>query len=344
MIRCSNLARIAACPGSYYAALGLREEWSEAARQGTLMHKAAETGDYSNLDARQTKLVERAISQRDELIGRLFGEGRGFVLKEKRINNYELRLSGQLDYGMIAPLKALIVDYKFGDHGVEDADTNLQMRGYATAFAASNLCPQDVLDVYCAIIQPSVTDDPVVVQYSRSDLRKSWSELSRLIDRALNNDQPPRRPSSECRFCVARATDRCPESQAMVKASEAPVDIPAEALSALLNRWTIAKPIGTRLEEIAKERIAAGEVIPGWRLKDNAPRSRVSDVMAAWACIEDLFTPDQFAEACSVAIGKLEATYREEKGCTWQEAKDEIRKRLADVLVRKEIAPSLVPE
>lgn len=343
MIRCSNLARIAACPGSYYATLGLKEEWSDAARQGTLMHKAAETGDYSQLDARQTKLVERAIAQRDELITRLFGEDRGFVLTEKRINNYELRLSGQLDYGMIAPLKALIVDYKFGDYGVEDADTNLQMRGYATLFAASNLCPQDVMDVYCAIIQPSVTDDPVVVQYSRSDLRKAWSELSRLIDRALG-ESPVRKPSAECRFCVARATDRCPESQAMVLWPEAPIDIPAEVLGELLNRWTIAKPIGSKLEEIAKARLAAGEVIPGWKLKENAPRSSVSNVMAAWARIEDLFTPEQFAQACSVAIGKLEATYREEKGCTWQEAKDEIRKRLADVLVRKEIAPSLVPE
>lgn len=344
MIRCSNLARIAACPGSYYATLGLKEEWSDAARQGTLMHKSAETGDCSKLDARQTKLVERAIAQRDELITQLFGEDRDFVLTEKRINNYELRLSGQLDYGMIAPPKALIVDYKFGDHGVEDADTNLQMRGYATVFAASNLCPQEITDIYCAIIQPSVTDAPIVVQYSRTDLRKAWEELSRLIDRALNNNQPPRRPSSECRFCVARATDRCPESQAMVTAPEAPVDIPAEALSALLNRWTIAKPIGTRLEEIAKERLAAGETIPGWRLKDNAPRSRVSDVMQAWARIEDLFTPDQFAEACSVAVGRLVAMYREQEGCTWQVAKDEVRKRLAGVLVSQEISPSLVQE
>lgn len=343
MIRCSDLARIAACPGSYYAALGLREEWSEAARQGTLMHKAAETGDCSKLDARQTKLVERAIAQRDELIVQLFGENRGFVLTEKRINNYELRLSGQLDYGMIAPLKALIVDYKFGDHGVEDADTNLQMRGYATVFAASNLCPQDVLDVYCAIIQPSVTDDPVVVQYSRSDLRKAWAELSRLIDRGLG-ESPVRKPSAECRFCVARATDRCPESQAMVTAQEAPVDIPADTLSALLDRWTIAKPIGTRLEEIAKERLAAGEIIHGWRLKDNAPRSRVSDVMQAWARIEDIFTPNQFAEACSVAVGSLVAMYREQEGCTWQVAKDEVRKRLAGVLVAQEISPSLERE
>lgn len=345
MIRCSNLARVAACPGSYYAALGLREEWSEAARQGTLMHKAAETGDCSKLDARQTKLVERSVAQRDLLCAQIFGKEEGTTtLKEKRINNFSLRLSGQLDFGVVGQSKALIVDYKFGDHGVEDADTNLQMRGYATVFAASNLCPQEITDIYCAIIQPSVTDAPIVVQYSRTDLRKAWEELSRLIDRALNNNQPPRRPSSECRFCVARATDRCPESQAMVTAQEAPVGIPAEALSALLDRWTIAKPIGTRLEQLAKERLAAGETIPGWRLKDNAPRSRVSDVMQAWARLEDLFTPDQFAEACSVAVGTLVAMYREQEGCTWQVAKDEVRKRLAGVLVAQEISPSLVQE
>ena len=341
MIRASNLPRVAACPGAHVACLGIREQRSEAADAGTKMHRACETGDAEALDARETKLVERALAAENALKDRFVGDAATGIFREQQIYYNRLRLSGKIDKAYVTPKVGLIVDYKFGTWAVDDADTNLQLRAYGVLFAGSRLCPDSVERIYMAIIQPTVTDEPVVVEYTREDLRKAYAEIDRYVTLAMS-DNPPRRPSEHCKFCPAAGTARCPESAALIKAPELPLMIEAAVLGQLLGEWKRVESIGTALEKIAKERMLAGEQIPGWELKDNAPRSKVKDVMQAWAGLEDLLTAKQFAEACGVSLGKLEAAYREETGCTWPEAKDQVRSRLAGVIEKTDIAPSIV--
>ena len=123
----SQLAYREACPG------WKPDEGPQSAQaaEGTMMHKALETGDLKGLNEEQTRCVnlvsELFVSMREELEK---GESKAEVHQEMRLGIMDLTF-GTADLVVVSEAHAKIGDAKFGWNAVEDAETNLQGWAYA---------------------------------------------------------------------------------------------------------------------------------------------------------------------------------------------------------------------
>lgn len=349
MLRAAELERVALCPGSYWATQGIPYRSSPEAEEGTLMHKACETGQWEEgiLEPEQEATVRRALDIRTVLLTRIFGEGSKVrIQKEKFYKDFQIGLSGKFDWVACSAdstlsLNAVVGDWKFGRGQVEEADSNLQVRAYAVLAQRSRLIPPTVDKYFVVIIQPRVSNEPTICEYGRDDIERSVEQIVE-IRKAAEPVDAPRTPSPQaCRFCAACGTDRCPESQRMIAVVSQPVELQPERLSRALKAAAVAEGVIKQWRASARAQIEGGVEIPGWDLVPNSQRAHFTDVMGAWARLQDTLEPHAFADACKVTMGVLEEKYREKFACTWEEAKRGVRFLLRDVIEMRDVAPSL---
>jgi CRISPR/Cas system-associated exonuclease Cas4 (RecB family) len=343
LIRASNLERTALCCGSHWACEGIPYQSSPEADEGTLLHKACEVErwDEDVLTGEQISTVNRAIEIREKLMTRLFGQDK--VLRQKEVFYKALRIgvSGKTDFLATSEKMALSVDYKFGRGDVEDAESNLQIRTYAVLAVLSGRIKPTVEDIYVAIIQPRVSNEPTLCRYTREDIDRAIKDIVSIRE-AAEPMGAPRTPSPQaCRFCPASGTERCPESQVMIELVSRDIAPVPQKMALLLTAAKLAEPAIKRIRDAARAIISHGGEIPGWILEPNSDRAHVTDVMTGFNLLGEWITPQQYADSCRVTFGELEKQYREHHGCTWDEAKREVRKRLGPVIEMRSVAPSL---
>jgi hypothetical protein len=171
--------------------------------QGTKCHGAVEKDDYSNLDRTETKLVDFCIEKREEFAPASIAEEE---YREKKLDICQLKdgshaLFGTVDHVALAGPFAVVMDYKFGWHGVDAADTNIQ--GQAYVLGAFEAFPEvEEITLYFLLARRGEVTHHT---YTRDDVDTIRGRILTIIERAENKYGQPTPYPHICAYCGAKA-------------------------------------------------------------------------------------------------------------------------------------------
>ena len=352
----SNLERYAMCPGAYWLEQDLPYQQSAAGDEGKLLHAVlagmASEEQKSSLNRNQKHDLDICRREARALHEQVFGTVSGldgWMHEARLVATLEdgVLLSGIVDYYAFKDDKALIIDWKFGRGELTEAARNPQTRAYAVLVDAGVDGLQGKTSITCALIQPRVAVDERVTAtvYEPADIEQARSEL---LDIAAGirfaGDQRAPGPT-QCRYCKALGTDRCPESADTAR-QLAPLTLgdvmpTPDRLAQVLDICTVAEHVIERYRDYATEFIEAGGVIPGWALVPGNNVRKLKDIDAAWKAAQDVLAPEEFMSACSVSVTKLEAKMADKRGCKKNETRANFDSIMGDAITREQNAPSL---
>ncbi len=344
-IRASSLHRAALCPGSVTAEAGLPGKSSPDAERGKRVHKAWQASVHGEflLDGICKNDAEweaaEALTRRTKFLIAQFGGLRpgGRIRTEVRLTGDGI--TGTTDMVADCEQATLLVDGKSGWADYTPAEENAQLRAYAVMLYEKE--QPDRLAV--ALVSPG---SQTVTEYGPTEIDQAKAEIAEIHTAAADPDAPRIPNEYACAYCKALATGRCPEScqtperitEAIDKAAE---NLPAEKVSQLLDLAAAADAAIKRIREEAKERLAAGDEIPGWELKPGANRRTIPDAGNALG----LPLPESEVYACmSAQPGKLETALKKKfqaEGLKAGEAKAKAKDTLDPIVETAQGSPQL---
>lgn len=342
----SKVARIAACPGSIAATAGIKDESSPAAQEGERLHAVMAGGGRVGLTDEQRDVIQACADAGTDLLAKYLPAGMTRGPKRETFTRAALPggavISAKEDWLGADDARALVIDWKFGRGDVDPADENLQMRAYAVAVAKS----ERVEEVAVAVVAPRAFGPPVTdCLYLPEDIAAAEAELVRIANRAAAPDAPRIPGPTQCKYCPALGTSRCPESAAMAEAlipvDQASILPTGKELAALLDRGAQVSMLVDRLRDQARAELEAGRDVPGWKLTAGRKMRRITDAQAAFTKLAVVLTAEQFAATCSVRVVALEAALRETLGWTAGETKARLADLLGDAMDEETSRPSL---
>jgi hypothetical protein len=226
------------------------DDSSDAASEGTLMHKAAETGNLAGLSQEQALQVTKALEYVDGLkASDEFSED---------LSEVPLRLEG-LTYGTAdrvlisknAPRYAHVVDYKFGRLDGEHA---YQVRTYGAALLEANPTVERVL---LHVVAPRVGDPEPPIEAGRELVGQVRGELEALYAR-IDDPWEPATPDAELCSRCARAS-RCPAFNSNVVAVARNIGLP---MPSTFSPGNLVTPVDRAIAQtIARALMAWGEQV-----------------------------------------------------------------------------------
>ena len=332
----SSLAYKEICPG-----FKNREESSPAADEGTLLHKALETGKTEGFDDEQLQVVEMCRDYIENLEATAKSTGPVKILREIQFNIADGLTFGTTDYLLVATgtCSADLVDFKFGRNTVPDSEINPQVQAYV--LGAFEKFP-DIDSIRAHVLLPR-RDEVFVGDYARADVGRLRLRISTIISRC-EHPEPELFPTDNCLWCSRQATCVALHKHALTVANgyEGELQIPdqlrpgqildptmmsrALSVARVLEKWCDS------VKHHALQMRLGGHEIPGHELRTRAGIRKITDSLAAWAAVRDRMTPDQFIGCTDVSISKLENTFAEAAprgGKT--KAKQEFSEALADL-------------
>lgn len=323
------------CPGRHLAQRGLEGYESRDATSGQIVHACfAGTLDPATLSTSQQKTVERGreieavvaeqwfkqvghkLAPRDgieaeQVMKRAHRELRLWAYKNgQRVHSGAvdaLWLAGDMKFALIEDLKSL-----FGD--VEDAASNQQLRDYAALVHLNYGCEE----VAVFVNQPNVRwrmEDQKLVIYKMDDLKLAVEQLQRRVHNS-NLLNAPRTPGlKQCKYCLACATDRCPESLKAIRdfgsADRATWMFwePKKRGEVVLDAKLVSE-ICEAVFDVAKYELKKDpQWAEGWEVTQDVTVRHVENVPAIYAAILEVFGAggaSELASICKVSVGDLE--------------------------------------
>ena len=82
--------------------------------------------------------------------------------------------------------------------------------------------------------------------------------------------------------------------------------------------------------------------VPGWTLKPGAVRRSLGDPQRVWEKLQDVLTTTQFLCCTKLEVGKLQDIWAQVSGIPGTRAKELFNKKLGDLVIELQSAPSLV--
>lgn len=348
-MRASELHRVSLCPGSVAACEDLPERETDYAAEGTRLHKLM-AGSAEEASDEDRGLVDTARGWINKLVPDVMSVRQ--TIHEVPLN-FEW-LAGTPDVvRLMSDGSALVIDYKFGFLPVASADVNLQMRAYVILVGANYDVPAERVRV--AIIQPRARKDDQVTcaEYGPQDFAAAADSINAIYQRSISHPEERIPGEEQCRYCRARSTDRCPESQSLVQIERPAVGLPAvhgEELGRLANAARVAEKVcADILSETRRRLLEDSHAVPGWTLEPAVPKREIEDPAAAFAALSEHMTAAEFAACCDVGVGALDRAYWEAKNrgkgkkerISQAAAKSELGALLGDVVTKKQGAPVL---
>ncbi len=227
----SSMSRWAACPGSVKASGGLKQLPSPAAQEGTNAHTVGEhcleftknvfdlvdqdfhdttgkfvvTDDMADAVDVYLQYIDSRISKGDTLL----------IEYQFNLDSVYPDLWGMNDACIYKPKekKLIVVDYKHGRGVSVEANNNLQLLYYALGAVTNNF--SQIKEIEMVIVQPRCPHPAGSIRSWTIDASTLIDWIPDLIDAATATEDPnaPRIPGeTQCRFCLACGTPRCPES------------------------------------------------------------------------------------------------------------------------------------
>jgi len=327
----SRMTRTLNCPASFKMNLSELPEGSEAADEGTMLHRVCELMMLVNCDM-STQADEVILSS---MQGRLTGEqsivvktaweivdaeraamnmaGDVNVLVEQRLWSKSRLFSGKADVVLTHVNYALIIDYKFGRGDVEAADSNMQLA--ALAVLARDNFGVDLVDVM--IIQPRALEFSKRITKCRYRLDEMQDAAERIDAACLATEleEPPQQCGYWCTYCPSAY--RCKAAQNMIEAQAAVAIAPAGMAIGVHNAKDIyeraklvKKFCDVLLDKIKDWLVANPDADCGLSLTAGSRRANLGDGNSIFAAVEGVgISDEEFAAVCKVEKGKLEDIY-----------------------------------
>lgn len=331
----SAASRYAACLGSFDLERQVAEVESTAdAAIGNRIHAALALEPVGNLTTDETWIIDRCREQELELVKATFGDVETNCFREKRL--WSLDKDGNKlwsgkpdviytvsDNGM---LYGLIIDYKSGRGSVENAAENLQLRCLVALLDESWGFTMDRITV--AIIQP-LAGPPSVAVYESSDIHSAILESNGLMKEIQKVGQPRTPSEAACKYCKGKPY--CKEARELAVApplADAPAGITPDAIAATLTNQTLAAFLdrAAQAEAVieacraeARRRLAEGDAIEGWTLKDGAVRESITNSEMVASRFLELGTYEQLAPAIALNKTKLKDAIKTATGFKGQQ-------------------------
>jgi len=359
-IRASSSYPASLCPGSVPAQEGLPDyrDTDEVRDSGNRIH-AADAGlpvDPPLTDEEQDSL-ESIRAKRAKLVEQ-FSEGFE-LMKEFRETLFETKFyTGHPDLVQIWKAvdrefyRGLIFDSKTGFREQSAPQVNKQLAVYTYALFVSE--KQYQLDEVVAGLVPSRFKTPLPVLYRRSDLTDLQADLLQ-ISNAAHDPEAKRIPSPDaCRYCRARATDRCPETiPTNTQLFKTPMSASLMASLTPLQKGQLLDECDVLAANIAMARVrlqqeleANPEAVIGYRIGFTRGKSGIEDAQKAFQVASPYLSGEEFAATCKPLKGKLEKAIRGKLKALPEPVKgkqaDEVLKALlAPITVKGEGSPKL---
>lgn len=345
----SNIERYWNCRGSWLLESQVPESerfTTEDAERGTLLHRANETGDVSDLELSEQDLIVRTREIEERIYNQWceeFGITDAEIFRERRWwlhSDGEDMCSAKLDFTAISKDKKhlLILDLKSGRKAVTPAPRNWQLRTGVVIVAAGH---GPLLGARVGIVAPLQRKQPSA-DYNPQHIADSAYALVKLLSE-IESPTAPRTPGMHCEFCPARAI--CPEAKAKmleVSALEGlrwSLQTPEQKVK-LWDAWKLAQLIGKQIEENVKADVAANpEAFKEWLVKKpNTFVREITNLDGVYAKLEKeiQFSPETFTAMCSMSVGDLVKFVRLTTGKTEKAANLWINTLLAECIEKKE--------
>lgn len=259
------------------------------------------------------------------------------VLVEQRMDTGVPRCWGTSDIVIVSPEHVEIIDLKFGQGVLVDADDNSQLRLYALgALDTFGDLLGDTQLVRITVYQPRL-DNVQTEEITPGDLRAWRDEVAVPAAEAALSDDAPFGPSEKaCRWCPA--SGRCRAQLEDVFAEDdfdaAPDQLTPDEVAEALGRVKAVKHWLASLEEVALTMAySEGKTLPGYKVVSSGGRRVIDDVDGAVEALSHAgFAADDVAPRKMNGIGKLEKLLGEDFGTL-----------LGPYVRKSEGRPSLVP-
>lgn len=316
----SSASRWVNCPASFKRCLGLPEEESEAAKEGTMLHKICELLNKGEdgaqelcaaLDAEQSKAIDVAIAITDGELCLIDGEEcEAGQIYERRLWSKSGLFSGQADALFVLDDRATVIDYKFGRGEVDSADCNWQLA--ALAVLVSDNFPE-VKRVNACIVQPRALDEDrrfTRVVYGLAELEAARKAFDGFLGMALV-DNAPAKCGNWCKYC--RFASQCPEAraelEAVAKTAESFEITPENAADTFRKIKVLQGVLDAMTAKI--KALASAQDVPGLKWVDGAKRAKLADAQKVFEFFAQIISAEKFLGAVKVEKGKLEKLYVE---------------------------------
>jgi hypothetical protein len=285
--------------------------------EGTMLHERVETGDLSGLDSRQEGMVRQCLEFLSE-----HSEGADEVLPEQKYSICEGLTFGTVDATALWPeeKRALVADWKFGFNGVDCAQDNVQ--GCAYCIGVFEAYPWlETIDLW--FILPR-RNEQTHHQYKRSDLDSMKKRIHTIIERAEDPASECNPTTEGCRWCGAKLTCPALKKNALVlvdkyKGQSDDMDMttlanahPSEisdpnVLRRMLDVASIMEEWAKSVKYHAKNLVNnEGVEIPDYTMRHRKGKPKTGNADEIFNVLSLQLTPQEFMEACSVSVPKLQ--------------------------------------
>lgn len=332
----SKLARLIHCPGSealiqqvMAVTKGLPQS-NAAATFGTQIH-AGLAGEDVDLTAYQDKIKEECLEVYKRLEKKLVKEPLSTLIESRcwiSGDDGEEAFSARLDRASTNGKGTwLVADFKTLPGEQDEAPDNWQILGCCACLFddAATRMSQPIEDVYGAIIQPSITKDPVPVRFTSRQLRAARRQILDAVEASRLPDAP-RIPGAWCKFCSA--SSNCLEAQSLMPIM--PSGSSVELLSPAKLRWIwerlpAIKDVVEQVEARMKALVHANpDAFPDLTVEERPGKRAIKDAQGAFVLLKDYVNKDLFKSMMTVPVGKLQdafcESYATANNCTKQDA------------------------
>jgi len=273
----STAKRVINCPASVALVAKMPPQLeSEHAARGTLLHTAIAKildgdtnviGDTYKEQVLTQELYDEKIVPALEALNAIDPEQVMEYAVESRVGfgDFLPGVFGSTDLlGRIGD-RAIVLDWKFGDGVVVDAEENPQLLFYAAAAMRTAEVAwvfKDVKEIECIIVQP-----PMVKRWVTTPARVQQFEQELAYAVRLSSwPSPPMQSGDHCRWCTAKPI--CPQmTGAVERALKVQLaDLPKEQIALQLQQATVIEDYLKDLRALAQRMLENDQPVPGFKL------------------------------------------------------------------------------
>jgi hypothetical protein len=291
----STAKRVINCPGSVALVATMpQQEGSSYANEGSLLHEAiAIVMDTGCPPEDMVGFEAHGLTLTDELLERKLLPALALLADYDPFALMEFEVEQTVDFGEFLPGvfgssdivgrldgKAVILDWKFGDGVMVEAEENMQLMFYAAAAMRTPSCAwafKDVTEVECVIIQP-----PFLRTWTTTVER--IAEFERELARAVSASRLPDAPIKSgdwCKWCTAKPV--CPiKTGALDRMKrDAMQTIDADKLASYLAAAPEIEDFLAQCRALAHQMLENDVPVPGYKLVAKRATRRWADPTTA---------------------------------------------------------------
>jgi len=343
---CSALARLEACPGSWWLTKDLPETSGPDAISGTKIHRWLETqmdDDWKLLtmseqdtalnlwDKARAEIGEDGVDIEQREIRYWLNQHKGQIQVNYTPQNPGALISGQADV-VVEYLdgRILILDYKSGRGEQVEAANNAQLRGLA---ALASYIYQEAPSIDVVIISPRKT--------TRASFgRKQFPQLKDWLNKVLlwivfAQDKPEQqlKAGDHCHYCKMNAQcetfmDAVKQQADLLKIDDLPLNgqnanaklfgratnLAPERIAEALDNLHLLTWYQSAIKSAAKRMLENGIKVPGWSLAETKGNRAIVDASIAAESLAGHLDQAEIIAACKMSPSKLTDALRKASG------------------------------